>query len=99
MGTTSDNMFSAQTLIDRVRGRIRRKRALVGSALARGGAVRVLGTMPKGGKSAINKTIDVRYFGVRPKFQQRTETQSALVCWPMIVVQPVWSRRAPRPVT
>jgi hypothetical protein len=74
--TQSTDMFSAQTLIDRVRGRFRRKNAFMGSRLVAGGAVRVMGTMPKGGRGALNKTIDVPYWGTLGAFANNPEGSS-----------------------
>lgn len=75
--TQSTDLFSVQTLIDRVRGRFKRKNAFMGSPLVSGGAVIVNGTMPKGGKGAINKTIDIPYFGVLGGFSNNAEGSSA----------------------
>lgn len=75
-GTQSTDLFSVQTLIDAVRGRFRRKNAFMGSALVRGGAVRVVPTMPHGGKGAINKTVDIPYWGVLGGFTNNPEGNS-----------------------
>lgn len=74
--TQSTDLFSVQTLTDRVRGRFRRKNAFMGSPLVAGGAVVVNGTMPAGGRGALNKTIDIPYFGVLPPFQNNPEGSS-----------------------
>lgn len=77
--TQSTDMFSAQTLIDRVRGRFRRKNAFMGSRLVAGGAVRVMPTMPKGGRGALNKTIDVPYWGTLGAFANNPEGSSPTI--------------------
>jgi hypothetical protein len=74
--TQSTDLFSVQTLIDRVRGRFRKKNAFMGSPLVSSGAVRVLPTMPKGGKGALNKTIDVPYYGTLGGFVNNPEGSS-----------------------
>ncbi len=75
--TQSTDLFSAQVLIDSVRGRFKRKTAFLGSALVSGGAVRVLPTMPHGGKGALNKTVDIPYYGVLGGFSSNPEGSSA----------------------
>jgi hypothetical protein len=75
--TQSTDLFSAQVLIDAVRGRFKRKNAFMGSPLVSGGAVRVLPTFPKGGPGAINKTVDVPYYGVLGGFADNPEGSSA----------------------
>jgi hypothetical protein len=66
--TTKDQMLDPQILIDRVRGAFRRKTAFVRSVLVSSGAVMVSGTMPKGGKGAIGKKVEIPYFGVTSGF-------------------------------
>jgi hypothetical protein len=75
--TQSSDLFSAQVLIDAVRGRFKRKNAFMGSPLVSGGAVRVLPTFDKGGPGAINKTTDVPYYGVLGGFVNNPEGSSA----------------------
>lgn len=75
--TQSSDLFSVQVLIDAVRGRFKRKNAFIGSSLVSGGAVRVLPTMPHGGKGALNKTVDIPYVGVLGGFQNNPEGSSA----------------------
>lgn len=74
--TQSTDLFNAQVLIDAVRGRFRNKDAFMGSRLVSSGAVVVRGTMPQGGPKALNKTIDIPYWGVLPKFQNNPEGSS-----------------------
>jgi hypothetical protein len=75
--TQSTDLFSAQVLIDRVRGKFKGKNAFMGSKLVSGGACIVKGTMPKGGKEALNKTIDIPYWGILPPFTNNPEGSSA----------------------
>lgn len=74
--TQSTDIFNAQVLIDAVRGRFRNKNAFIGSRLVSSGAVVVRGTMPQGGPKALNKTIDIPYWGNLPKFQNNPEGSS-----------------------
>lgn len=74
--TQSTDLFSVQTLTDRVRGRFRRKNAFIGSALVSGGAVIINGSFPHGGKGAVNKTVDVPYFGSIGRFTSNPEGSS-----------------------
>lgn len=74
--TQSTDLFSVQTLIDRVRGKFRRKNAFMGNPLVAGRAVIISGTMPMGGKGAINKTIDIPYWGALPRFVNNPEGSS-----------------------
>jgi hypothetical protein len=66
--TVNTDMVDVQILADAVRGRFRGKNALMGSILVSRGAVRVSGTMPGSGRSAIGKKIDIPYFGTLGKF-------------------------------
>ena len=75
--TQSTDMFSAQVLADAVRGRFKQKNAFMGSTLVSSGAVIVRGNMPQGGRGALNKTIDVPYWGTLGAFANNPEGSSA----------------------
>jgi hypothetical protein len=61
--STKDDMIDVQILMDVVRGEFKGKNAFMGSTFVSGGAVRVSGTMPLSGGSAIGKKVDIPYFG------------------------------------
>lgn len=71
--TTASDMLDPQILIEVIRGAFRGKNAFVGSTLVRSGAVVVSGSMPKGGRGAIGKKIDIPYFGTIPGFQDNPD--------------------------
>lgn len=66
--TINTDMIDVQILMEVVRGRFKGKNALMGSVLTSSGAIRVSGTMPKGGASAVGKKIDIPYFGTLGEF-------------------------------
>lgn len=66
--TVNTDLIDVQVLVDAVRGVFKGKNAFMGSILASQGAVRVSGTMPKGGPGAVGKKIDIPYFGTIGKF-------------------------------
>jgi hypothetical protein len=74
--TTKSDMIDVQILMDVVRGKLRGKNAFMGSVLVQSGAVRVSGTMPKSGASAIGKKIDIPYFGSLGEFVQNSDGNS-----------------------
>lgn len=74
--TQSTDLFNPQILIDAVAGRLKGKTAFMGSVLVSSGAVMVSGTMPKGGKGAIGRTIDIPYWGSLPPFAANAEGSS-----------------------
>lgn len=66
--TVNTDLIDVQILVDAVRGVFRGKTAFMGSVLVSQGAVRVSGTMPKGGPGAVGKKIDIPYFGTIGEF-------------------------------
>ncbi len=74
--TTKDDTIDVQVLMDIVRGKFRGANALMGSIFTSSGAVRVSGSMPEGGQSAVGKKIDIPYFGVVGKFVQNSDGSS-----------------------
>lgn len=74
--TTKSDMIDVQILMDFVRGHFKGKNAFVGSPLVSSGAVRVSGTMPNSGQSAIGKKIDIPYFGLIAEFVQNSDGSS-----------------------
>lgn len=74
--TTKSDMIDVQILMDFVRGEFKGKNAFMGSPLVSGGAVRVSGTMPNRGQSAIGKKIDIPYFGMLGEFVQNSDGSS-----------------------
>ena len=74
--TTKSDMIDVQILMDVVRGMFKGKNAFMGSQLVSSGAVRVAGTMPRRGQSAIGKTIDIPYFGTLGEFVQNSDGSS-----------------------
>jgi hypothetical protein len=74
--TTASDMLTPQILEDAIRGAFKKKTAFMGSALAASGAVIISGTMPRRGREAIGKTIDVPYFGTIPGFANNPDGSS-----------------------
>lgn len=74
--TVNTDMIDVQILMDVVRGVFKGKNAFMGSVLVSAGAVRVSGTMPMGGASAIGKKIDIPYFGTLGEFVSNADGSS-----------------------
>lgn len=74
--TTQSDMIDVQILMDVVRGHFKGKNAFMNSVLVQNGAVRVAGTMPRSGASAIGKKIDIPYFGILGEFVQNSDGSS-----------------------
>jgi hypothetical protein len=74
--TTQGDMIDPQILMDVVRGEFKGKNAFMGSIFVSSGAVRVSGTMPQGGQSAVGKKIDIPYFGTVGEFVQNSDGSS-----------------------
>lgn len=74
--TTQSDMIDVQILMDVVRGEFSGKNAFMGSVFVSSGAVRVSGTMPEGGQSAVGKKIDIPYFGSLGEFVQNSDGSS-----------------------
>lgn len=76
--TTKSDVFDPEILADEVAGAFRSKNMFADSVLVSTGAVRVSGTMPVGGPSAVGTTITVPYFGVIPEFESVSNDGDAL---------------------
>lgn len=74
--TINTDMIDVQVLMDVVRGEFKGKNAFMGSNFVSGGAVRVAGTMPASGASAIAKKIDIPYFGTIGEFASNPDGSS-----------------------
>lgn len=74
--TTQSDMIDPQILMDVVRGVFKGKNAFMGSVFVSAGAVRVSGTMPEGGQSAVGKKIDIPYFGTVGEFASNPDGSS-----------------------
>lgn len=74
--TTKSDMIDVQILMDVVRGVFKGKNAFMGSPLVSQGAVRVSGTMPNRGQSAIGKKVDIPYFSTIGDFVQNSDGSS-----------------------
>jgi hypothetical protein len=74
--TINTDMIDVQILMDVVRGVFKGKNAFMGSVLTSQGAVRVNGTMPNRGQSAIGKKIDMPNFGTLGEFVSNPDGSS-----------------------
>lgn len=74
--TINTDLVDVQILLDAVRGEFRQKNAFMGSVLVSQGAVRVSGSMPKGGQGAVGKKIDIPYFGTLGEFVANADGSS-----------------------
>jgi hypothetical protein len=73
---SSTDLYSPEIVTDAMRGALKGKNGLMGSIIVSAGAVKVSGTMPKGGKAAIGKQIDMPYWNTLGDFETLTESQS-----------------------
>lgn len=74
--TQETDILDPQILIDAIRGKFKGRNAFMGSILTSQGAVRVSGSMPEGGPSAIGKSITVPYFSSIGDFVSNPEGSS-----------------------
>jgi hypothetical protein len=74
--TIQSDMLDPQILVEAVRGRFKQKTAFMGSILAAQGAVRISGSMPKGGPGAVGKTVEIPYFGTIGEFVNNADGSS-----------------------
>lgn len=74
--TVESDILDPQVLTEQVQAVFAQKDAFMGSLLASQGAVMVDGSMPRGGPSAIAKTITVPYFGTLGEFVANADGSS-----------------------